>query len=349
MVEMLDKNRHKKAAELHDHNEEQRKKEKEERRMLKKQESIRRNEMIRRAESMGLSLEQLQEQLEAEEAAKVEDDMSSLGDNSIGEGGDNDDAQQGLEGDEGAGEEKRDDGEGSHLDEPSVAPEASVVSQKSEQKPAQTAETPPPASPGEPALGSFGGSHQLSRQGSGLLSRQGSMSFDGLDQNRSFESSQSLADMPLVSNASGESVLLVMGDPELGLEAAADETGFNYTKEILETANNLVHFSLFCGYNNLRMDQTPDDETYEHSLLDPGDMQDDDSWLTHSFFINITKDQVDGIREATRKEFDPILHSLDSKPLNSLKLIYEAMDARKNEIRRTVSFIDVGTIVNKIV
>jgi hypothetical protein len=343
MVEMLDKNRRQKASELHEHNEQQRKKEKEERRMLKKQESIRRNEMIRRAESMGLSLEQLEEQLEAEkEAEEVSakypdaDDMSSLGGGSLAEGdgdGGEDDAQMGLGGDEGgdgADEEKGGEEEESHQDEPSAAMEASVASVKSGQKP--NIETPPPGSPGEPGLGS----PQISRQGSDFLSRQGSFSYDSLDENRSFQASQSLADMPLVANESGENVLLVMGDPELGLEAAADDKGFNYTKEILETANNLVHFSLFCGYNNLRMDQTPDDETYEHSLLDPGEMQDDDSWLTHSFFINITKDQVDGIREATRKEFDPILHSLDSKPLNSLKLIYEAMEVHKNETRRNV-------------
>ena len=345
MVEMLDKNRREKAAEMHKHNEEQRRKEREEQRLILKQEKIRRDEMIRRAESMGLSLEQLEEQLEAEKSAAGQDigenDMSSVGEGSVF-GGEEESKGEAVGKIAASASQEELDKAAVLEDDPSVAQEASVASKKSDVTPSAGGDAPLPAGEGM-------GSPMISRQGSGVLSRQDSMlsrqgssmlsranSFNDLDQNRSFVSSASLADMPLVANASGESLILVLGDPELGLEAAADDTGFNYSKEIVETVNNLIHFSLFCGYNNLRMDQTPNDETYEHSLMEPGEMQDDDSWLTHSFFINITKEHVDGIREATMKEFDPVLHSLDSKPLNSLKLIYDAMDITKNESRRKV-------------
>lgn len=137
-------------------------------------------------------------------------------------------------------------------------------------------------------------------------------------------------------NSEGDSVIFVMGDPDSGLGAAEDDPRFLHSKEILTTADNLINFSLFCGYANLRMDQTPEDKTFAYEFKTDDEYQDDDEWLTHSFFLHVTKERVDSIREATSKVFDPVLDSLDSKPLNSLKLVYEAINLRSNDTRTTV-------------
>jgi hypothetical protein len=132
-------------------------------------------------------------------------------------------------------------------------------------------------------------------------------------------------------SASSQDTLLpamVMGDVDLstlcppGLE-------YNYSEEILKTAYNIINFTLFSGYNNLRMDQLPDERNYAYeNKEDENTIIDDDKWLTHSFFLNITKDRVDGIREATTKPIDSYDIAFGTHPLNTVKLSYEAIDAK---------------------
>ena len=162
---------------------------------------------------------------------------------------------------------------------------------------------------------------------------------NGRDTNSMSDGSDNPEDQVYTVNSEGEAVVFMMSDPDSGLNADDDDPRFAHSKEILVTTENLVNFSLFCGYANLRMDQTPEDKTYFYEFKTDEGYQEDDEWLTHSFFLHITKERVDSIREATRKEFDPVLDSLDSKALNSLKLVYECINLKKNEIRQPVSEI----------
>jgi hypothetical protein len=157
---------------------------------------------------------------------------------------------------------------------------------------------------------------------------------DGRDTNSMTDESDDEFNQIYTVNDQGESVVFMMSDPDSGLTAEDDDPRYLHSKEIITTTENLVNFSLFCGYANLRMDQTPEDKTFSYEFRTDEDYQDDDEWLTHSFFLHITKERVDSIREATGKEFDPVLDSLDSKPLNSMKLVYDCINLSKNDTRQ---------------
>jgi hypothetical protein len=304
MIDMLDKKRQEKMQVMIEEQEKLAEKERAEKRMIQKQQTLKFRSLQRMATERGMSMKDLENEM-GEKKKEDGDDISSIGLGSQHE-------QIGVEESKGAG--GGDDQSHSHR---SIDDQRSARSRHSQDS---------------KGLGSS------IQQGTGspmLSHRSNSRSPSPTNERREYHSYE-LTEMPLVPDVSGESVILVLGDPECGLEAAASDPAPRYSKEILETTNNLVNFSLFCGYNNLRMDQIPDDLTHEITNHDESYLNEDDHWLTASFYLNITKEHIDGIREATQKVFDPILHSLDSKPLNSLKLVYEAMNMKNHETRQHV-------------
>lgn len=304
---MMDKKRKEKIHEIKKQQEALAEKERQERKILQKQETVKIRTLQRMATERGMSMQDLEAEMSGKNnKSDVADDVSSIGDPAGSHLG-------GIE------EGKRDDHSVHSVHEvPDVASNNSVQSRERIDR-AVSHDSKGLTSVQHDGVMSYRSNH----------SRSSSPSADLL-----FSHSCELTDMPLIHNGSGDSVILVLGDPEIGLEAAASDPAPRYSKEILETANNLVNFSLYCGYNNLRMEQIPDDLTHEIFNHDESYLNEDDHWLTSSFYLNITKEHVDGIREATQKIFDPILHSLDSKPLNSLKLIYEAMNTKIHENRQ---------------
>jgi hypothetical protein len=308
MVDMLDKKRKEKVDAIVKQQQELAEKEMQERRVIQKQETVKIRTLKRMATERGVSMQDLQSEMHAKDKQEGGgDDVSSIGDP--------------LGSHRGGVEEVKGDDHSIHSHGGLSQSIHHQISNRSQLSPGRGRT----ASHDSRALSSLQHGGELTSHRS-HQSRSPSPSADFR-----FNPSCELTEMPLVHDASGDSVILILGDPECGLDAAASDPTPRYAKEILQTTHNLVNFSLYCGYNNLRMEQIPDDLTHEIFTHDESSLNEDDHWLTASFYLNITKEHVDGIREATSKIFDPILHSLDSQPLNSLKLIYEAMNIKNHE------------------
>ena len=110
--------------------------------------------------------------------------------------------------------------------------------------------------------------------------------------------------------------VLIYGDVSL------DPSDVAFPEDIMLTSKNLINFAVFCGYSNMFIEEAPEDANYEFSLR-PEDFEEevkDDKWLTSSFFVSLTKDRVDAVRELVGKVYDPDLGLLDSSPLSSIRL-----------------------------
>lgn len=126
-------------------------------------------------------------------------------------------------------------------------------------------------------------------------------------------------------------VAMVMSDVDISTLCPPGLEG-NYTDDILSTVYKITNFALFSGYVNLRMDALPNDKTvdYDDDAEESKDdmFRQDDEWLSHSFFLNITKDRVDGIRNATTKPCDSMTSVFGTHPLGSLRLACEVVGSR---------------------
>eukprot|EP01038_Epipyxis_sp_PR26KG_P008951 gene8951-12071_t len=93
--------------------------------------------------------------------------------------------------------------------------------------------------------------------------------------------------------------------------------------EMIELSTNLVNFAIFCGFTNVHVNESPYDGTYDYSLFadERSDLIKDDQWLSSSFFITISKDKLDKMRESTSKIYDAQLGLQNITPLRSAKLI----------------------------
>lgn len=348
MVEMLDKKRKEKLDKMIKQQEELEEKERQEKKMIQKQQTVKFRTLQRMATERGMSMQDLENEINNKQKTNDGDELSSIGGDTASH---LNDISGTINKVNNISIDHHDDHSVRSGDQP-ISPKNNnnnnkvpKISQQISQKSFHTNENRLGRQLSSPTSSQQGQGQGHTQQGtggslSGMISQRSNNS-----QNRSrspspsiekrFYHSNELTESPLINDQSGESIVLILGDPECGLEAAASDPLPRYSKEILETTNNLVNFSLYCGFNNLRMEQIPDDLTNEIFTHDESYLNEDDRWLTSSFFLNITKEHVDGIREATQKVFDPILHSLDSKPLNSLKLIYEAMNIKNHETRQS--------------
>ena len=92
----------------------------------------------------------------------------------------------------------------------------------------------------------------------------------------------------------------------------------------MKTVKNLADTALFAGYTNLKADDLYDDASIDFSLkLQKNDDDDDlldDEWLTKSYFLHISKQKVDAVREMTSKSYDPMVGLLNASPISSVRL-----------------------------
>lgn len=168
------------------------------------------------------------------------------------------------------------------------------------------------------------------------LGRQSSMPLTAEKPKPVFSKAHSMMDMRhkpdegVVSDDDSDlTALLIMGDVDYGIpNFDLHETPGRFSEEMIIACDNLIHFALFAGFENLRINDNPADLPVIRSNY--GDNSDesfaDDQWLTHSFFITVSKEHVDGIRQATEKPYDSILGVLGTQYLNSVKLINDLHD-----------------------
>lgn len=115
---------------------------------------------------------------------------------------------------------------------------------------------------------------------------------------------------------------MLIGDPDFG----ADDNNESYSEDIIAMSTHMVNLSLFCGFTNTHMDDSPDFVTKE---LNDNDLQynkyRDDKWLTASFYLANTKERIDAIRELTSRPYDPILGLLNTSPLEAMRLSHDGL------------------------
>merc|ERR1711871_713278 len=77
----------------------------------------------------------------------------------------------------------------------------------------------------------------------------------------------------------------------------------------------------------MHIEEAPQEANLEFSLRPESideKFESDDQWLTSSFFVSITKDRVDAIKELVSMVYDPDLGLLNSSPLSSTRLTRSA-------------------------
>ena len=422
MMDMIDVKRREKAEELRLQVEARNKKKELERKALLKKQKIRKAQIKKEASKRGLTIEQVQDEWQDREQKKNEeeskgdnDDVSSLGGNTVGEvfeekqgNDDKNDGEDEVKGEKVEGENEGDENskdnetkdedigegkvDGANEDEDeennnlevdnseikeSLSEKESKVElddKRADSKDHDVAEKLAPRKDEEISVAdesmSMGTSiDSTTVDGDSVKKRKKVVTLndiveegraepksekdskgvrDGHDTNSASDSDDDETEQVFTINPEGEPIIFMMSDPDSGLTADDDDPRFLHSKEIITTTENLVTFSLFCGYTNLRMDQTPEDKTYFYEFKTDDEYFEDDEWLTHSFFLHITKERVDSIREATSKVFDPVLDSLDSKALNSLKLVHECMNIHNYKIRQPVRHISYIIFVTMI-
>jgi hypothetical protein len=117
----------------------------------------------------------------------------------------------------------------------------------------------------------------------------------------------------------------VLADPDILIygDISIMDPSQTFDDGIVATSRNLINFAVFCGYTNMHIEEAPEEANLEFSLR-PEDMNEtftsDDQWLTSSFFVSITKDRVDAIKELVSMVYDPDLGLLNSSPLATTRL-----------------------------
>lgn len=113
--------------------------------------------------------------------------------------------------------------------------------------------------------------------------------------------------------------------------------------DIMDTSDQLAYLCLYSGYTNLRIDLAPEDYNIRYSYMSNGTDYNttinDDTWLTSSFFLSITRHRIDGIIEAqstvptnskgtigatSYKMRNDTFDTLKLQPLHSCRLVQEA-------------------------
>lgn len=143
------------------------------------------------------------------------------------------------------------------------------------------------------------------------------------------------------------STAFLLGDPDVDDMPISEKSD-----QIIATAENLSNLALFCGLANLRLENLAEDVTYDFNLnamkipcSESAEVNTDDEWLSKSFFMCVTKDRVDAIREATMCEYDPSIGLLNSGPLVTARLL---ADATSNGLMNTEKpFTPVVSKVNE--
>lgn len=170
---------------------------------------------------------------------------------------------------------------------------------------------------------------------------EGALDQDSVDASLHTEDMSDDEDFEQLDNQSEHTMetLTEINDPDVFIygDVSIVEPQERYEDEILKISKNLINFAVFCGYTNMHVDSAPEDVTLEFSLMPESieDQQQDDQWLTSSFFLGLSDHRVDAIREMVTVGYDPDLGLLNSSPLATSRLI------------NTGEYLALGEIVNK--
>eukprot|EP01035_Chromulina_nebulosa_P020525 gene20525-26624_t len=116
--------------------------------------------------------------------------------------------------------------------------------------------------------------------------------------------------------------------------------------EIIKMCTNLLNFTLFCGYINAPMDDLPESineiipqdlrsfEYEEDYLTNP--ITTDDKWLTASYYLCLTKERVDMVRQMTTRTYDSVYGNISVTPLHSENFVSNTIYEDEPMISRPV-------------
>ena len=129
----------------------------------------------------------------------------------------------------------------------------------------------------------------------------------------------------------------VLGDLSLsGDPTALDMEITSADVDLLQINEDLVYLALYCGYTNIRLEESSTDATLSDSLVssNPDSKNLDDVWLTKSFFICANKFQIDAIKASAAKQHDSDIDDLgEGVPLSSASLLHVIKNERLDEVR----------------
>ena len=98
--------------------------------------------------------------------------------------------------------------------------------------------------------------------------------------------------------------VLLLGDPSIGDASCSTIV----PESMITLSNNLATLALFCGYANVLIDSAPDTMRMgiqQHLKSDTFNRQDDDAWMTGNFFLTVSQERLDAIREALTLKQNP--------------------------------------------
>ena len=97
---------------------------------------------------------------------------------------------------------------------------------------------------------------------------------------------------------------LLVGDVAIGDATASAMV----TTDMVKATNNLALLALFCGYSNTIIDAAPDtlrSNLQQHLHASTFNRQEDDAWMTGNFFLTVSQERLDAIREALSLRQNP--------------------------------------------
>ena len=98
--------------------------------------------------------------------------------------------------------------------------------------------------------------------------------------------------------------VLLLGDPSIGDASCSTIV----PESMITLSNDLATLALFCGYSNVMIDSAPEAMRLgiqQHLKSDTFNRQDDDAWMTGNFFLTVSQERLDAIREALTLKQNP--------------------------------------------
>lgn len=146
----------------------------------------------------------------------------------------------------------------------------------------------------------------------------------------------------------GDSGVILFGD----LKIHADQY-YDISDSLLQLCTNLSNFAMFCGFNNLNMNNYPYDSNSNYSMMvdeiGHGNVNDnatssasekdksDDEWLSAHFFLTCSKQQIDQFQTLKTKVYDSKIGYLPIGPLHPAQISFvnrQGDSITRNMVRR---------------
>lgn len=170
---------------------------------------------------------------------------------------------------------------------------------------------------------------------------------DDVDDNDSVDSELTA---PTVAGEERHVLGFVLGDQEdVNTATAKQLTKARASEDIEAVSADLAELAMFCGFTNMRLDELPEDATANLSLyraegvhrvggavvpisVGDGDECRDDQWLTTSFFVALTSERVDALRQLRDRPYDPVKGLTDKGPLHSQSFLSEEKKEAESKV-----------------